>query len=458
MTRILYPLSVDLNSKSVLMVGGGRIAARKISELIRCGAAVTVIAPEIVESILRLKTAIRIHLQEFKNEDLEKYYLVFACTNNPAVNETVAKLCHAKNILCNIAHHAESGSFHVPGVLRHGDVTLTVSTGGMAPGLTRHLKRELGVFLGPEIAQLSLLIGKFRDELKSSTRAVEAQDLLESLPYRKLLADLKDKGTVTVEAFLKTIVGKNQSLNVPAPKKMVQTVYIVGAGPGNPKLLTLLAAETIKQAEVIIHDRLIPEETLQLSQTNCLLIPAGKRGHFESSRQSDIEKSLVDHALAGKKVVRLKGGDPFVYGRGWEEVLALEAHAIPWTVIPGLSSTTAGPTWAGIPLTHRGLARSFAVMSGMTTSETNTEIPKADTVVLLMGLQRLAEIIPAFIAQGYRPNTPAAAIQNATMGDQRICRSTLENLLEDTTKLGFDSPTLIVVGEVVNLGAVVSLG
>jgi uroporphyrin-III C-methyltransferase len=228
-------------------------------------------------------------------------------------------------------------------------------------------------------------------------------------------------------------------------------VDLVGAGPGHPGLLTLLAADIVRRAEVIIHDRLIPEEVLHLAPSSCSLIPAGKRGHFESARQDEIEARLVEHALAGKRVVRLKGGDPFVYGRGWEEVLALQAKGIPWRVIPGVSSATAGPAWAGIPLTHRGVARSFAVMSGMTHSATNTEIPKADTIVLVMGLHRLAEIVPAFLAQGWDAATPAAAIQNGTLPDQRICISTLAGIREETSRRGFDSPTLLVIGKVVGL-------
>lgn len=168
-------------------------------------------------------------------------------------------------------------------------------------------------------------------------------------------------------------------------------------------------------------------------------------------RQEDIEARLVEHALKGRRVVRLKGGDPLVFGRGYEEILALEARGIPWALIPGISSVTAGPAWAGIPLTHRGVARSFAVMSGMAYSETNTVVPKADTLILLMGLQRLGEIVPAMVAQGWSADTPVAAIQDATLPDQRVCVSTLSGIAEETAKRGFDSPTLLVIGDVVAL-------
>ncbi|HKP96809.1 MAG TPA: uroporphyrinogen-III C-methyltransferase [Fibrobacteria bacterium] len=456
MSRTLYPLAVDLRGKPVLVVGGGAVAARKLAELLRCGADITVLAPEPAPPVERLESALRLVRRPFKSGDELGRYLVFACTDDSVVNHEIAALCLRGNILCNVADASSEGSFHVPGVVRKGDVTVTVSTGGAAPGLTRHLKRLLSETLGEETAELAALLGRFRSELRAGAPAGEAAEILEALPYRKLLEDLKSRGAPAVERYLAEVRLRREapgpSAAGPGPvDPVVPPVALVGAGPGHPGLLTLMAAEALRRAEVIVHDRLVPEETLRLASPDCLLIAAGKRGHFESARQEDIQDKLIEHAKRGKRVVRLKGGDPFVYGRGWEEVLALEAAGIPWTAIPGVSSTTAGPAWAGIPLTHRGLARSYAVMSGMSYSRTNTEIPKADTIVLVMGLHRLAEIVPAFLAQGWSADTPAAAIQGATLPDQRLCLSTLAEIRAETVRLGFDSPTLLVIGEVVGL-------
>lgn len=471
MSRTLYPLSVDLNGKAVLVVGAGTIAARKLTELIRCSADITVIAQSPTPAIDRLGSVIRLLRRNFEKGDELGRYLVFACTNEPEVNQQIATLCHKANILCNVVDASEKGSFHVPGVIRQGEVTVTVSTGGSVPGLTRYLKTVLSDTLGEQTAQLASILGRFRHDLRNGPLADRAQSILETLPYRKLLEDLKQGHANFVDAYLaqlysthnhadsvfkkgvtgnlmsalsKSVIGRSETVTV-------QTVTLVGAGPGHPGLLTLLAAEALRKAEVIIHDRLIPTETLGLASKDCLLIAAGKRGHFESVRQEEIQSKLVEMALQGKRVVRLKGGDPFVFGRGWEEVLALEAHGIPWTVIPGVSSTTAAPTWAGIPLTHRGLARSYAVMSGMAYSETNTEVPHADTIVLVMGLHRLAEIVLAFVAQGWAPTTPVAAIQSGTQLDQRVCYSTLAEINQESVKQGFDSPTLLIIGKVVGL-------
>jgi len=457
MPRALYPLSLDLHGKPVLMAGGGTVAARKLAELLRCGAEVTVVAPQVSEAVERLVPAVKLERRPFRPGDEIGKYLVFACTDDSEANRGIAALCGNANILCNVADDADAGSFHVPGLIRHGNVTVTVGTGGSAPGLTRYLKRVLAEALGPEVAEAAALVSAFRARLKLRD-APGATALMESLPYRALLEALKAGDRARAQALLDQSAGtqgeagnarKVASGEPPAGSdRTLPGVDLVGAGPGHPGLLTLLAADILRRAEVIIHDRLIPEEVLHLAPSGCRLIPAGKRGHFESARQEEIEARLIEQALAGRRVVRLKGGDPFVYGRGWEEVLALQAKGIPWRVIPGVSSTTAGPAWAGIPLTHRGMARSFAVMSGMAYSATNTEIPKADTIVLVMGLQRLAEIVPAFLARGWDPKTPAAAIQNATLPDQRVCVSTLEGIREETSRLGYDSPTLLVIGKV----------
>ncbi|MEO7426673.1 MAG: uroporphyrinogen-III C-methyltransferase [Fibrobacteria bacterium] len=446
MTRFLYPLAVDLRGKPVLVAGGGKVAARKLTELLRCGAEITLIAPSPVPAVERLASALLLLKRPFQAGDELGRYLVFACTDDGAVNREIAELCRRANILCNVADAASEGSFHVPGVVRKGDVTLTVGTGGAVPGLTRYLKSLLSETLGEETAQLASLLGRFRTGLKAGPGADQATAILESLPYRQLMEAIKTGGAPAVQRILATVVSKTG-----ADSLHLYPVVLVGAGPGHPGLLTLAGAEALRRADVIIHDRLIPEETLHLAGPGCRLVAAGKRGHFESARQEEIENKLIEHARLGKRVVRLKGGDPFVYGRGWEEVLALEAAGLAWTVVPGVSSATAGPAWAGIPLTHRGVARSFAVMSGMTHSQTNTEIPKADTIVLVMGLHRLEEIIPAFLTQGWSPETPAAAVQSATMPDQRICFSTLAGIRADTARLGFDSPTLIVIGAVVGL-------
>ena len=404
-----YPLEFNLSGKAVLMVGGGSVAARKLPELLACGAEVTVVAPELSPMVRRLLPGLHWHERVFLPADVHNHALVFACTNDTVTNTEISEACKELGIPCNRADAAGEGDFIVPGVIRRGAVTVSVSTSGQAPSLTRDLKKKLDAFLGPEWADIAVQM--------SALRQAQGPDAT------------KNGGKI-------------------------HPVLLVGAGPGDKSLLTLGAMEALKNAEVLIHDRLVSPGILDLVPESCERISAEKRGHFESQRQEHINQQIIAFAQAGKRVVRLKGGDPFVFGRGFEEVLALEAAGIPWRVLPGVSSATAVPALAGIPVTHRGVARSFAVASGMVNSGTNQVFPKADTLVLLMALYRLEEIIPALLQAGYSPETPAAAIENGGLAEQRVCRTTLARLREDTAKQGFDSPTIIVIGDVVKLSSV----
>src|SRR5690606_38640433 len=281
-----------------------------------------------------------------------------------------------------------------------------------------------------------------------------------------LAAAVRDRGAEAARLMADEIDAANRgdAPAVPAPTNdpvgmthasslRISPVLLVGAGPGDPSLLTLGAAEALENAEVVLYDRLASQAVLEMVPPACVRVPVEKRGHFESLRQERINALLIEHARSGKRVVRLKGGDPFVFGRGYEEALALEAAGLPWRVLPGISSSVAVPALAGIPLTHRGTARSFAVASGVAGHDVNHDFPKADTLVLLMSLFRLEEIVPILLAKGYAPETPAAAIQDGSLPEQRVLRATLATLREETAKAGFDSPTLVVVGDVVKLNA-----
>ena len=386
------------------MVGGGSVAARKLPELLACEASVILVAPALSQTVRRLLPGLEWRERKFQSDDVNGCALVFACTNDPVANAEISNACHSGGIPCNRADAAVEGDFIVPGVIRRGAVTVSVSTSGQAPSLTRDLKQKLDAFLGPEWADIATKLANVRG-------------------------------------------------GAPIDGAITHPVLLVGAGPGDRSLLTLAAADALKNAEVVIHDRLVSPTIMDLIPQHCQKISAEKRGHFESQRQEHINSEIIDFAKAGKRVVRLKGGDPFVFGRGFEEVLALEAAGIPWRVIPGVSSATAVPALAGIPVTHRGVARSFAVASGMAGSATNQDFPKADTLVLLMALYRLDEIVPALLRAGYASETPVAAIESGGLPEQRVCRTTLAHLRAETARLGFDSPTLIVVGDVTALSA-----
>jgi uroporphyrin-III C-methyltransferase / precorrin-2 dehydrogenase / sirohydrochlorin ferrochelatase len=454
----LYPIALNLFHESVLVVGGGRLAARKLPELVRSGAQITVIAPEIHDSVRRLDTSLHLLERTFEAGDEAGYRLVFTLTDNPEVNALVSDRCRQQGILCNRADEASQGDFQVPGVIRRGSVTLTVSTGGSVPGLTRLLKRRLETLFGAELPLLVEVLGEWRSRHRMAEPGIPTREKMEKLPYAELMAAAL-LGRPDLEKALEQAWKKLSSgLESPLPESSIHppikhAVALVGAGPGHPDLITVMAADYLRKAEIILHDRLIPPELLALANATCLCIPVEKRGHQESMRQEHINALLIEYASQGKRVVRLKGGDPFVFGRGYEEILALEVVGLPWVVIPGLSAATAVPGWTGIPLTHRGIARSFAVMTGMAYDAPEVEIPKADTLVLLMGLHRLPLIVAAFLKQGYSPETPAVAIEKGTRADQRLCRATLTTLSAKAAAAGFDSPTLVIIGEVAGLRA-----
>ncbi|HEX2613371.1 MAG TPA: uroporphyrinogen-III C-methyltransferase [Fibrobacteria bacterium] len=438
-----YPLEIDLREQPVLMVGGGPVAARKLPELLACGARVTLVAPELCAAASRLAPGLTWEKRTFDAADVRGHKLVFACTDSPEANGAVAAACAAADIPCNRADKAKDGTFIVPGVIRRAGVTVSVSTSGQAPALTRHLKRKLSSVLGEEWGELAAILAEAR------THSTDASP--DSLPFETLAQAVRDGGPDAARAMVEASAGTTHASSVPG--NAIHPVLLIGAGPGDPSLLTIGAAEALRSAEVVLYDRLASQAVLELVPENCERVPVEKRGHFESERQERINAMLVEYARAGKRVARLKGGDPFVFGRGYEEALALEAADLPWRVLPGVSSSIAAPALAGIPLTHRGVARSFAVASGVAGHAVNESFPKADTLVLLMALFRFEEILPRLLKAGYSPETPAAVIQDGSLPSQRALRATLGTLREEAAKAGIDSPALIVVGDVVNLGA-----
>ncbi len=430
-----YPVELDLRGRPVLMVGGGSVASRKLPELIACGAQVTLVSPEISTGVRRILPGLTWHARVFEAGDVKGQMLAFACTNDPAVNSAVSGAAKVEGIPCNRADAASEGSFIVPGVVRREGVTLSISTSAQVPALTRHLKRKLSNLLGPEWGELAEILAAARNRLPAP----------DAIPFELLAETLRTQGPDAARTLL-------ENPDTPAASTTVHPVLLVGAGPGSPSLLTVGATEALRDADVVLYDRLASQAVLEAVSPTCLRIPVEKRGHGDSMRQEHINEELIRQARTGKRVVRLKGGDPFVFGRGYEEALALEEAGLPWRVLPGITSSVAVPALAGIPLTHRGVARSFAVASGVAGHEVNTAFPKADTLVLLMALYRLEEIVPHLIRAGYAPETPAAAIQHGSLPEQRVVRATLATLRDEAARHGFESPTLIVVGDVVGLG------
>ena len=400
-----YPLLLRLDGKQVLVVGAGPVAARRAHAMVEAGADVLVVALEIGSDIRRLADdgLLRIDQRAYSPGDLDGSWLVHACTDNPSVNAMVAADADADRVFCVRADDRDASAAWVPAVHRQGDVVVAVNAGG-APSRARAL----------------------RDQIAEA---------------------LATRGPTVVIPL------------VVAPERR-GFVHLVGAGPGDPGLLTLRARDVLREADVVLLDRLVDRAVLAHLRPDAEVIDVGKRGWATKAgeQQDQIERLLVEHARAGKRVVRLKGGDPFVFGRGGEEALACAAAGIDFDVVPGISSAIAVPAYAGIPVTHRGITHDVAILSGhLDPADPASQIrwrahaESAGTLVVLMGLSTLAELCATLIRYGRAPGTPAASIARGTTPDQRVVVSDLAHLAGAVEDAHLPSPAVTVIGDVVRL-------
>jgi uroporphyrin-III C-methyltransferase/precorrin-2 dehydrogenase/sirohydrochlorin ferrochelatase len=390
-----FPLLLDLAGRRVLVVGGGRVATRRAQGLAASGAVIDVVAPEVTPELQAL--AYRLFARPFRADDVDGAWLVLACTDDPAANGEVSDAASAQRIFCVRADAASTGTARTLASTRRGNVTVAVS-GGDDPRRASALRAAIAAALD-----------------------------LGELPVR------------------------------PRRPAATGSVALVGGGPGDPELITVRGRRLVTSADVVVVDRLAPRALLDELPPDVEVIDCGKSAHRHNLTQDEIHAVLVDRARAGKRVVRLKGGDPFVFGRGGEEWLACLAAGVPVTVVPGVSSALAGPVVAGIPLTHRGLAADFTVVSGHLDpgrpADTGLDwaaLAKASTLVLLMAMERLELIVKALVAHGRDPATPAAVIERATLDGQRVLRAPLGRLPAEVVAQGVGPPAVVVVGEVVN--------
>jgi uroporphyrin-III C-methyltransferase/precorrin-2 dehydrogenase/sirohydrochlorin ferrochelatase len=390
-----FPLLLDVADRPVVVVGGGTVATRRARALVESGADVLVVAPQVAPQLSELP--IRLRARGFADSDLDGAWLAVACTDDPEVNAAVVRAASQRRIFCVRSDAAPGGTARTPAVLRRDGLTVAV-TGGDDP--------RRAVALRDGIAQ-ALDVG--------------------ALPMRHVRA------------------------------ARAGAVALVGGGPGDADLITVRGRRLLASADVVVVDRLAPRELLAELPSTVEVVDCGKSAHRHNLTQEQINEVPVDRARAGKRVVRLKGGDPFVFGRGGEEWQACVAAGIPVTVVPGVSSALAAPALAGIPLTHRGVAASFTVASGHLDPGGDAAIDwaglarKRDTLVLLMAMGRLDEIATALIAHGRAASSPSAVVYRAALPDQRVVRAPLAELAAAAERSGLSAPAVVVVGEVVDL-------
>jgi len=449
-----FPVFFNLAGQKVLIVGGGEVALRKISMLERTGARLSVVAPQIAPEIMQRAAAgaLELAIREFVAEDLDGARLVIVATSREAVNRWIAKLSESRNIPVNVVDDRQASRFIVPAIIDRDPVLVAVATGGASPVLARRLRERLEAFIPRRIGEFA----EWLRELRAGTRR-QLRDVDERRRFFETLID--------GPAARRFIEGDNQGARRIAQRLLATTstaaraageVTLVGAGPGDPELLTLKALRALQDADVILHDRLVPAAVLDLARRDAEQICVGKAAGNVGTTQQEINSLMIEHARQGKRVVRLKGGDPFVFGRGGEELQALAEAKIDFSVVPGITAAAGCAAYAGIPLTHRDHAQSLIFVTGHA-QESDKEpdwralAQTGVTAVFYMGLARLQHIVDKLLEHGAEASRPAGIIAQGTTVDQCVVTATLATLPALAADAKLESPALLIVGKVVEL-------
>lgn len=448
----IFPISLKLQQQRCLIVGGGHIALRKATLLAKAGAIIDIVAPEIEEQLLQLVTAINgQHFAEVFSEKFlsTPYRLVIAATNDPQVNKTVFEQCEVRNLLVNSVDDIPNCRFMVPAIIDRSPLVISVASNGTSPVLSRQIRTQLETSIPHGMGKLAEFSGKWRNQVKEKiSNPDERRIFWENLYASPLKEQVFNDNLDIADSMLEQAL-----LEWKAPKG---EVYLVGAGPGDPELLTLKALRLMQQADVVIYDRLVSQPILELCRRDSTKIYVGKARSNHSVPQDGINALLVEYAQQGKRVCRLKGGDPFIFGRGGEEIQELFQAGVPFQVVPGITAASGCSAYAGIPLTHRDYAQSVRFLTGHL-KEGSPELPwnelvyENQTLVLYMGLVGLESICEQLIAHGQRPDMPVALISKGTTPEQKVVVGSLADIASKVTEHQIHAPTLTIIGEVVRL-------
>ncbi|WP_022941380.1 siroheme synthase CysG [Psychromonas hadalis] len=443
------PIFTKLENRPCLVIGGGDIALRKVHLLLKAGADVTVCALQFHPKLQQKSEAgqIKIITGSFTESLLDNKWLVIAATNKKVVNREIASAADKRQLLVNVVDDPLLSSFIMPSIVDRSPIIVAISSGGKAPVLARLIRERLEALLPMHIGRLATISGEFRHRVKNVIKNVSLRRRYwEKLFGNGQLGTLLQKGQTE-----KALTLMEQSLS----EEIAQgDVALVGAGPGDPSLLTLKALQLMQQADVVLYDRLVSSEILDLVRRDADLISVGKEAGNHEVGQSRTNKMLVEYALQGKKVVRLKGGDSFIFGRGGEELEELVEAGVAFQVVPGITAASGCSAYAGIPLTHRDYAQSVTFVTGHR-KENGQQLDwqalasKNQTLVVYMGLIQSQEIQTQLLHFGRGADTPVALINKGTSADQHVVIGTLSEL----TQLGggLKGPTLMIIGEVVSL-------
>jgi uroporphyrin-III C-methyltransferase/precorrin-2 dehydrogenase/sirohydrochlorin ferrochelatase len=444
------PLFHKLKERPVLVVGGGEVALRKARLLAEAGAQLRVVAPDIRSELQAMAGEQGMFLRGYQTDDLQGVGLVIAATDDEPLNARISAEAQALGIPVNVVDAPALCSVIFPAIVDRSPLIVAVSSGGDAPVLARLIRAKIETWIPATYGQLANLGKRFRERVKLmfpdvQQRRVFWEDVFQGPIAESVFAGKPAEGERLLE----------ERLAGAAPRALGE-VYLVGAGPGDPDLLTFRALRLMQQADVVLYDRLVAAPIIDLCRRDAERIYVGKRRADHAVPQEQINQLLIDLAREGKRVLRLKGGDPFIFGRGGEEIEQLAAEGIPFQVVPGITAASGCAAYAGIPLTHRDHAQSVRFVTGHL-KDGSSNLPWKDlvapgqTLVFYMGLVGLPDICAQLIAHGRDAETPAALVQQGTTQNQRVFTGSLATLPALVAEHEVHAPTLVIVGEVVTL-------
>lgn len=450
------PIFFQTKGKRVAVVGGGTIAARKAENVLKAGALVEVYAETLSDDYRSIATHPQLwHIARAPTlVDFQGCVLVFSAQEDAKTDAATADLARQAGALVNVADSPELCDFIMPSIVDRDPLVIAISTGGASPVFARMIRARLESLIPAAYGRMVSFVGSYRDRLSACIKNAVSrrrfwERVLEGSVADRFLAGHEDEAKKELETALEAAASGVEL----QPRG---EVYLVGTGPGDPDLLTFAALRLMQRADVVLYDRLLPHGILNLVRRDAEHIYVGKLPRDHIVPQEEISARLVQLAQEGKRVLRLKGGDPFMFGRGGEEVEALTAAGIPVTVVPGITAATGCAAYAGIPLTHRDHAQAAVFVTGHgkdgdLSMDWASLIQPRQTVAIFMGLSRLPKLMADFVAHGADPKTPAAIIDNGTRPNQRVVTGTIETLAELATKANFQGPSMIIIGSVVTL-------
>tara|TARA_B110000444_G_scaffold209541_1_gene204418 strand:+ start:446 stop:1831 length:1386 start_codon:yes stop_codon:yes gene_type:complete len=449
----LLPIFLNIKSKKCVVVGGGEVAFRKATLLLRAGADLNIVAPVLSDELNKLcvDRDCKITIREFDEADINNAILVVAATDDRKTNERVSIIASKLNIPVNVVDQPHLCSFIMPSIVDRSPIVVAISSGGSSPILTRKLKELNETMIPGRINKLAELLDSFRGRVKN-----EIDDFSARIRFWENVLDSEIPELVYNGEDDEARTALDNWLTNPQNDRFGGEVYLVGAGPGDPDLLTLRALRLMHKADVVLYDRLVSPEILLKLRPDAQKVYVGKRSADHAVPQETINEMLVRLAKEGNRVLRLKGGDPFIFGRGGEELESLAAAGIPFQVVPGITAASGCASYAGIPLTHRDYSQSVRFLTGHTKDgrvplKWDLLVKEQQTLVFYMGLAGLPDICDQLLKHGMSSSTPVAVIQQGTTQTQQVVVGNLDRIAELAVKKEIQAPTIIIIGEVVKL-------